>query len=171
MLQVDLLRLRRSRTLKLSASIAADHEIWAGLELKFAKPVKIDGSVTATAAGGVVVQGSWKAPMCYDCGRCLKELHLEVERPLTLVYVPVDGWQVSDPEVRTLGVRETTLDLAEAIREEIVLEVPRYLVPHEKEDGRCTECGDRVERFSRVENEPGPEIDPRWSALEALRTD
>ena len=171
MLKVDLLRLRQSRTLKLSASLEADHEIWTGLELKFAEPVKIDGSVTATAAGGVVVRGSWRAPMGYDCGRCLKELRLEVERPLTLVYVPAEGWQVSDPEVRTLRIRENTLDLAEAIREEIVLEVPRYLVPREKEDGRCTECGDRVERFSRVMHEPGSEIDPRWSALEALRTD
>lgn len=171
MLQIDLLRLWRARTLKLSASIESDHEIWTGSELMFADPVKIAGSVTATAGGRVVVRGSWKAPMHYDCSRCLKELRLEVERPLTLVYVPADGWQVSDPEARTLGIRETTLDLAEAIREEIVLEVPRYLVPREQEDGRCAECGVPVKRFSKVKRELGSEIDPRWSALEALRTD
>ena len=171
MLRVDLHRLRRSRALKLSASIESDHEIWAGSELKFTDPVEVAGSVSATAGGGVVVRGFWKAPVSYDCSRCLRELRLEVERPLTLVYVPADGWEVSDPEVRTLGVQETTLDLTEAIREEVVLEIPRYLVPREQEDGRCTECGDRVERFSRVGNEFGSEIDPRWSALEVLRTD
>lgn len=171
MLRVDLLHLRRSRKLDLSASIESDHEIWTGSELKFTDPVQVTGSVAATAGGGVVVRGFWKAPMCYDCGRCLRELRLEVKRPLTLVYVPAEGWEVSDPGVRTLGVRETTLDLTEAIREEIVLEVPRYLVPREQEDGRCTECGDPVKRFSRAEEEFGSGIDPRWSALKALRTD
>ena len=171
MLRVDLLRLRRSRTLELSASLESDHEIWTGSELRFTDPVKVTGSVAATAGGGVVVRGFWKAPMFYDCSRCLRELRLEVSRPLTLVYVPTDGWEVSDPEVRALGSRETMLDLTEAIREEIVLEVPRYLMPREEEDGRCTECGDPVERFSKVEKEFGTEIDPRWSALQALRTD
>ena len=171
MLRIDLLRLWRSRTLKLSASIESDHEIWAGSELKFTDPVKVTGSVTPTAGGGVVVRGFWKAPMHYDCSRCLRELRLEVERPLTLVFVPADGWEASDPEVRTLGTRETVLDLTEAIREEVVLEVPRYVVPREQEDGRCTQCGDPVQRFSKVKKEPGSEIDPRWSALKALRTD
>lgn len=171
MLQIDLLRLRRSRTLELSASIESGHEIWTGSELKFADPVKVAGSVAATAAGGVVVRGFWKAPMRYDCGRCLRELRLEVERPLTLVYVPEDGREVSDPEIRTLGTGETTLDLTEAIREEVVLEVPRYLVPREREDGRCTECGDPVDAFSREKEELGSGTDPRWSPLRALRTE
>lgn len=171
MLRIDLLLLRRRRTLRLSASIESDHEIWTGSELKFMDPVTVTGSVTATAGGGVVVRGSWKAPVYYDCSRCLRELHLEVERPLTLVYVPADGWAASDPDVRTLGSRETTLDLTEAIREEVVLEIPRYLVPREKEDGCCAECGDPVKRFSRVASESDRKPDPRWSALDALRTD
>lgn len=155
----------------MSALIESDHEIWTGSELKFTDPVEVTGSVAATAGGGVVVRGFWKAPMSYDCSRCLRELRLDVEKPLTLVYVPADGWEVSDPETRSLGMRENTLDLTEAIREEIVLEVPRYLVPRERKDGRCTECGDPVETFSKVDKEPGSGIDPRWSALKALRTE
>lgn len=171
MLRVDLLHLRRSRRLDLNASIESDHEIWTGSELRFTDPVQVTGSVAAMAGGGVVVRGFWKAPMYYECGRCLRELRLVVKRPLTLVYSPAEGWEVSDPGARTLGGRETTLDLTEAIREEIVLEVPRYLVPREQEDGCCTECGDPVERFSRAEEEFGSGTDPRWSALKALQTD
>ena len=171
MLHVDLLRLRRGRTFNLSAAIESGHEMWNGCELRFTDPVEVTGSVMATADGGVVVRGFWKAPMRYDCSRCLRALRLEIARPLTLVYVPVDGREVSDPEIRSLGTRGTTLDLTEAIREEVVLEVPRYVVPREREDGRCTECGDPVERYRKVEEALETETDPRWSALKPLRTD
>ena len=72
--------------------------------------------------------------------------------------------------MRTIAYQRTMLDLTDAIREEIVLEVPRYLLPNE-EDGRCVECGDPVEHFSEVVEETGSGIDPRWSVLQSLKTD
>ena len=170
MLEIDLSRLRRNRTQIVSASIPSDAEVWTGTELTFSGAVEVTGSAALTADGGVIVRGFWKAPVLYDCGRCLEELSITVERPLILVYAPSDGWEASDPEVRTIGYQETTLDLREAIREEVVLEVPRYYLPGEKDD-RCAKCGDPVERFKKVAEEPEAGIDPRWSALKALQTD
>ena len=170
MLCIDLRSLRRRRALPLDARIDADSEIWTGSQLAFADSVEVTGSVTATAEGGIVVRGSWKALLLYDCSRCLQQLQIAVKRPLTLVYTPAEGWEVTDPDVRTVGFQQTMLDLTEAIREEIVLEVPRYLLPSE-EDGRCTECGDPVERYNQVKEEGDDGIDPRWSALQSLKTD
>jgi uncharacterized metal-binding protein YceD (DUF177 family) len=152
------------------ASIAPDEELWSDSGLRFSGAVEVDGSAALTAEGGVVVRGSWKAPVLYDCGRCLEALHVAVERPLTLLYVPSGGWEAEDPDVRTIGYQQTTLDLREAIREEVLLEVPRYVLPIEKE-GRCTECGEPVERFRTVPEEPESGADPRWAALKALQTD
>ena len=171
MLRIDLFRLRRSRTLAVNASIAADAELWTGSELAFSGAVKVTGSAALTAEGGVIVRGLWRAPLVYDCGRCLKELGVVVERPLTLLFMPTDGWEASDPEVRVIGHQEMTLDLTDAIREEVMLEVPRYFLPNEEKDGRCTECGDPTQRFRRAPDESDPGIDPRWSALKALQTD
>ena len=168
MLRIDLRHLRRSRTLKLEARIDSDDEVWAGSQLTFAEAVEVAGSVAHAADGGVVVRGTWKASLLYDCSRCLQQLKVVVTRPLTLVYMPADGWEAADPDVRTIGYQQTMLDLTDAIREEIVLEVPRYLLPSE-DDGRCVECGDPVDRFNQVTEETG--IDPRWSALESLKTD
>ncbi len=168
MLRIDLRHLRRSRTLPLEARIDSDDEVWAGSQLTFAEAVEVAGSVAPTADGGVVVRGAWEAALLYDCSRCLEQLKVVVTRPLTLVYMPADGWEVADPDVRTIGYQQTMLDLTDAIREEIVLEVPRYLLPSE-EDGRCVECGDPVDRFNHVTEETG--IDPRWSALQSLKTD
>lgn len=170
MLRIDLRHLRRSRTLPLKARIDAGNAIWAGTQLTLADPVEISGSVASTAEGGVVVRGSWDAALLYDCSRCLEQLKVVVTRPLTLVYTPADGWEAADPDVRTIAYRQSTLDLTDAIREEIVLEVPRYLLPKE-EDGRCVECGDPVEHFSEVVEETGSGTDPRWSVLQSLKTD
>lgn len=170
MVQVDLLRVRQSRMLPVAAEIAPDAEVWADSELRLSDAVQVDASAALTADDGVVVRGSWTAPVVYDCGRCLKELNIAVERPFALLYVSEDGWQAEDPDVRTIGRRETVLDLSEAIREEVLLEVPRYFVP-EYEDGRCSECGDPVETFSYATEEAPAEHDPRWSALKALQTD
>lgn len=170
MLQIDLSRLRLSRETTVQAAIAPDAEIWNGLELRFSSAVEVAGAVTLAAGGEVVVRGSWKAPMEYDCGRCLEKLPVTFERPLNLVYVPGGGWEATDPAVRTIGYHDTILDLEEAIREEVVLEVPRYFIPAET-DGRCDRCGHLAEGLARVSERTEHQPDPRWSALKALQTD
>ena len=170
MLQIDLSRLRRRRKASVQAAIAPDAEIWSGSELRFSGAVEVAGTVAVTAEGGVVVQGSWKAPVEYDCGRCLTALEVAYERPLTLLYVPGGGWEASDPDVRTIGYNDTTLDLEEAIREEVVLEIPRYFIPAQ-DGGRCERCGHPTERFAGIPERSEARPDPRWSALRALQTD
>ena len=170
MVRLDLLGLRRTRTVSVRGEIASDDEIWAGSELILATPVQVSGTAAATAAGGVVVRGSWRALLRYECGRCLKELLLEFERPLTLHYHPADDHGVAelegDPDVRTVGAHETAIDLAEAIREEVVLEAPRYKVPAEGADGSCGECGVPVRDY--IVGRHDAEVDVRWSPLAAL---
>ena len=169
-MQIDLLRLRQSRTLPLTGSIGLDSEVWAGSELKFSGAVEVTGTAALTTGGGVVVRGSWKAPLLYECGRCLDELQVAVERSLTLLFVPAGEWEASDPDVRTMGGQETVLDLQDAIREEILLEAPRYYTAGE-ENGRCTRCGDPVDEYRSEPPEDDGGTDPRWAALRALRTD
>lgn len=152
-----------------NAAIAPESEVWTDSELRFSGAVEVSASAVPAAEGGVVVRGFWRAPVRYECGRCLKELHIAVERPLTLVYVTGEEREAGDPDVRTMDDRQSVLDLKEAIREDVLLEVPRYHLPDD-EAGRCTVCGDAVERFRYVAEEPGEGIDPRWSALKALQT-
>ncbi len=175
MLQIDLPRLRRDRTLALNGAVAPESEIWKGSELEFAGAVQVSASAILTAEGGVVVRGSWSAPVRYECGRCLDPLDVAVERPFAVLYLAGDmagdEWGGTDPDVRTVGRLDRVLDLREAIREEVLLEVPRYHLPKDQ-DGRCTACGDPVERCTHVAEDPREgAADPRWSALTALQTD
>ncbi len=151
-----------------NAAIAPESEIWTDSELRFSGAVEVSASAALAAEGGVVVRGFWRAPVHYECGRCLRDLHVAVERPLTFVYVTGEEREADDPDVRTMDRRQSVLDLEEAIREDVLLEVPRYHLPGD-ETGRCTACGDAVERFRYVAEESRKGTDPRWSALKALQ--
>ncbi len=169
MLRIDLWKLRPSSTRALKGAIAPDAGVWRGSGLKFADAVEVAATAAMTPEGGVVVRGRWRARPVYECGRCLEAVELSVERPLAVVFQPGEaGDDANDPDLRVLDPRNGNLELDEAIREDVLLELPRYHCPGE-DRGRCVACGERMERFVRAPS-PSPEsVDPRWSALAALR--
>lgn len=155
-------------------SIGPEAGLWKGSGLAFAEPVDVAGAASVAGDGGVVVRGSWKSAVDHECGRCLEGLRLRVEKPMNLLYMPRDSWESgepNDPDVRILDDRATTLDLKDAIREEVLLEAPRYVLPAEGDDGRCVECSRPVERFRTRPNQEETGADPRWAALRALQSE
>ncbi|MGI9625578.1 MAG: YceD family protein [Longimicrobiales bacterium] len=167
MLTLDLVRLQREKKLEVEDQVPGDSEIWAGSELAFDGPVRVEGTASRTPEGGVVFRGSWEANLRYDCGRCTEPLVHTARRELTLVYMPSEGWEAEDPEVRTINYNDRTLDLTETIREEVLLEVPRYLVPPTDNDGRCAKCSIPIDEFG-LETKAETD-DPRWAKLKAHR--
>lgn len=113
----------------------------------------------------------------HECGRCLEDVRVPVRDAFTLAYVPDEGRAGganarTDPDERVLDGRSGALSLDDAVREEVLLAVPRYLVPGEDGDGRCTRCGVPVARFCQPPKPPEPAAaDPRWAALRALQAE
>ncbi|NNM33474.1 MAG: DUF177 domain-containing protein [Gemmatimonadetes bacterium] len=169
MLTLDLVRLRQERTLPVEASVDADADLWAGSGLVFQGPIEIKAAAQVTADGGVLIRGQWDADVRYECGRCLDPLDVGGSRELSLLWMPADGWETDDPDVRTIGPGERTLDFAEAFREEVLLELPRYVLPEEDEEGRCSSCGKTTDGFRREGDQRGS--DPRWAKLKALKSE
>lgn len=162
--------LHRRRKLAVVGVVGADPEFWDGAGLRFVEPVRFSGVAELAGDGSLVVRGSWSACLAYDCARCLEPLQVPATRSLVLVYSLNEEWERDDPDVRTIDARASEADLEKAIREEVVLEMPRYFLPEAGAGGRCTCCGDSV---GRPENPPSGQKrpDPRWAALEALKTD
>jgi uncharacterized protein len=124
-------------------------------------------------------------PLEGQCKRCLKKVRLDEPIELTLTYVPREappeparrpGHDRREPEPAASFEPETvdeepysgkTIDLAPALREQILLAVPPSPVCDESCKGLCPTCGKDLNA-----GDCGCEktaIDPRWAALKSIQ--
>jgi len=133
----------------------------------------------------VLLQSRFTMPLEGQCKRCLKKVRLEEPIDLTLTYVPREGPPEQphhpahgrgEPEQAASFDPQTvdeepysgkTIDLAPALREQILLAVPPPPVCDEACKGLCPTCGKDL-------NAGGcgcekTTIDPRWAALKSIQ--
>lgn len=151
-----------ARTWHLEAPSEALGEIPDGVRV-----VEVSVELRGEGRGGVRARGGLSGEARLSCRRCLAPVDVSFESDL-------DAW-FRDPELVTPGedgVWELEADAAEvdlsgAIREELWLALPDYVVCEDACEGLCPGCGVRLgEEECRC---PPPAPDPRWEALEALR--
>ncbi|HYR20872.1 MAG TPA: DUF177 domain-containing protein [Myxococcales bacterium] len=134
----------------------------------------------------VLLQSHFTVPLEGQCKRCLKKVRLDEPIDLTLTYVPREGPAPEQPRrpARDRGEPEQaasfdpetvdeelysgkTIDLAPALREQILLAVPPSPVCDEACKGLCPTCGKDLNA-----GDCGCEkttIDPRWAALKSIQ--
>lgn len=168
MLRIDLGRLDREGTADLEAEIAPDDPLWEGMEVPFDGPVRVDLRAFEAGTGEVVVRGSVSGRIRRECRRCLEPVMDELDEDLTMVFtgddIPEDQ---DDGDVRTFDANAAELDVAEAVREEVVLAIDPFIVCDPECKGLCPMCGVNLneESCGCVREE----ADPRWDALRSLQ--
>lgn len=170
MLRVSLTDLQRAGSLLVEHWIHEDDPLWAGVDLVLCGPVKVHVVVTGAANGQVLASGQADAPLVHECRRCLERVDRPFEQQLELCWSAAD--QLSDDlgadtGVRVLELGADAVELGEAIREELVLAAPKYVLCQEDCRGVCPGCGTDLneEQCECVTSER----DPRWDALRALK--
>jgi uncharacterized protein len=170
MLKLDLARLEREGTLPVEADVSADDALWEGSDLRFEGPLRVRLNARVAGSGEIVVLGTLKGVLDAQCRRCLDPVRVPMEQRLTLVYTPSDVLESGDEgDVRPLSPRASTLDLSEAVREEIILGADRYVVCDADCAGLCPHCG--ANRNQETCDCTLEEPDPRWDALRALKNE
>ena len=134
----------------------------------------------------VLLQSRFTVPLEGQCKRCLKKVRLDEPIDLTLTYVPREaaptepprrsGHDRPEPEPAAAFDPATvdeepysgkTIDLAPALREQILLAVPPSPVCDEACKGLCPTCGKDLNA-----GDCGCEkttLDPRWAALKSIQ--
>jgi DUF177 domain-containing protein len=124
----------------------------------------IEGDLTLeSVVEGVFVTGSVGGRMTMRCARCLKEFESDFDVAMNELYVrepgPEDDYALAD---------DLTLDPEPMVRDAVVLQMPFSPLCRPDCLGLCERCGgDRNLGECTCE----AEVDPRWSALEALFSD
>ena len=170
MLPLDLVRLSREGSLRVEGRIPPDAPLWEDTEIRLSESLRVDLKATEAQSGGIVVRGEFSCFLESDCRRCLDPVRVALRGNVTLMFAPPDILDdTGEGEVRVLLASALEVDLAEPIREEVILAAPAYVVCGPNCRGLCARCGaDLNETKCECTVE---EPDPRWDALRALKSE
>ncbi|WP_245866587.1 YceD family protein [Diaminobutyricimonas aerilata] len=144
--------------------------------LDFAVPERLGESVVYVDAGaqlhidlrleslheGVLASGDVETTASGQCVRCLDDLTLPVEVEFQELFA------YSVDEAFDYTVQDDHVDLEPVVRDAVVLSLPFQPVCRPDCPGLDPETGERL--ADHPEWKPREVIDPRWAALESLRT-
>lgn len=169
MLRVDLGRLEREWKFPLEAELPAEAPLWEGSGIALAEPLAVRAEAQQVG-NDVLVRGSFRGRLAMECRRCLRSLEVPVEEEFTLLFRPgLDPESADEHDAYRLPERGTELDLGPALREHVLLSVPRFALCDAACRGLCPQCGvdlNADECDCKVEDS-----DPRWAALRNLKLD
>lgn len=170
MLTLDLARLDREGSLPVEADVPADDPLFEGVGFELGEPMRVRLRASTAGTGEVVVRGTLDTRLDRQCRRCLESVSRAWSRAVTWVFAPPDELDgENDLEVRQLPVSTSTLDLSEAVREELILETDPYVECRKACRGLCPVCG--INRNHETCECTLDEPDPRWDALRALKNE
>ena len=166
MLTLDLSALERGPR-EWRETIPLEDGPWSDTDLRFDAPPAARLRAALTGDRGVHVTGVVEATVVLGCRRCLEDIRHPMEVALDLIFDPGIEKEGEEEQVYLLEAEANELDLAPAIREQLLLDVPPYPLCREDCRGLCPKCG--VDRNEESCDCTLREPDPRWDALRDLR--
>ena len=164
MLHIDLRELARG-PVDTRGELAQDDPLFEGLDVALGAPVVVDGRLQATGEGRFYWHGSLRTAVRGECRRCLVPLSVAVTADVGALFTQ-DPDALEDPDSYPLAPDATEIDLTRAVREELMLAVPRYALCREECRGLCPRCGKDL-NAGPCGCPPATEL--RWQGLAALK--
>jgi len=164
MLRVDLRELARG-PVETRGELGQADPLLEGLEVALRDPVVVTGRLQATGEGRFYWHGTLRTTVAGECRRCLTPVTAPVTADAHALFTQ-DPEAQDDPEAYGLAPDAGEIDLAPAVREEMLLAVPRFLQCREDCRGLCPKCG---KDLNAGPCGCAPATDLRWQALESLK--
>lgn len=137
-------------------------------EINFKDKITVSLAMTAIEKR-IIVNGQLKAAFPSQCSRCLETYNHPVSEEISEEFVPKsivpkEGKELSLEELSIFPYEGEKIDLAEMLRQYIILSRPERPLCKESCAGLCLQCGQNL-NIERCQCESGL-ADPRWAALE-----
>lgn len=139
MLRIDV-RLARNGVFPVDATVAPDDPALGGLSVTLKGPVRVTGPLVAAGQGTWRWDGHVAGVALGECRRCLRPVEAPFGATVAAVY-STSAEMADDPGVYRLVEPVTAIDLSEAVREEVGLAVPTWMLCREDCAGLCPKCG------------------------------
>lgn len=136
-------------------------------DLEFGDPRLVDEPVSVAVrlealANGIAVSGRVAATWAGECRRCLAPVRERLEVPVEELYQRIP----EDPDAHPIA--NDQIDLVPMVRENVLVALPIGPLCRPDCPGMCPQCG--ADLAAGACGCSVPTGDPRWSALDALRT-
>jgi uncharacterized protein len=120
-----------------------------------------------------IVRGNIAADLVLDCSRCLEPVNRHFDVPFEAVFVDAgvepanEEIQIGKEDLDESLIIDGKIDIAEIVREQIILALPETELCREDCQGLCSKCGANRNLIDCKCTED--EIDPRWAVLKNLK--
>jgi len=165
MLRIDLGEVRAG-AVETPGQIEASDPLWQGTDVTLAEPLRIQGRFSRAGEGKYFWHARMQTSLRLECRRCLGPVEVPLSQTLELLFVAAQEALDDDVGCYAIPGRGTELDLRGALREELLLAVPRFVECSPDCRGLCPECG------ANLNAGPcgcRPKRDLRWGALSGLQ--
>lgn len=139
MLRVDLRQLHQGPVETTGQLFPAD-PAFSGIDLELVGPVAVDGRLQETGEGEYYWHAFLKGRAQATCRRCLVDVLVPIDLEIRVVFSR-DAETAEDPGGYPVAPGAFDVDLGPAVREELVLAVPRFLECRDDCAGLCFRCG------------------------------
>ena len=157
----------------IDVTVEADEIDLDGDSLRPLKPAEFHGQMQRLE-GKAHIRGKLTADIETSCSRCLEPVKRHLEIAFDDVFVDAsEETTVSETELEEVDLNESLVvdgkvDMADVIREQILLATPEQVYCNDDCKGLCPKCG---ENRNLIDCDcADDEIDPRWAALKDLRS-
>jgi uncharacterized protein len=135
------------------------------LECTLRDRIHLSGRIMDAGPGQYYWQGRIRTSVGAECRRCLATVDVGIDAPLSVLFTEAPNPE--DPAAYGIQPGTTDLDLSDAVREELTLAVPEYVLCRQECRGLCPRCGTDLNTGNCTCQ---PEADSRWAALGELET-
>lgn len=140
MLQVDLRDLRRG-PVETAGVLPVDHPLFTDSGVELVSPVTVSGVLDGTPERLTFTwKGRIEAEVRGACRRCLADVVSTVDSTVEALFT-LDPDAADDPGVYLLEEPVTAIAVAPAVREELLLAAPAFVLCREDCAGLCPRCG------------------------------
>ena len=139
MLRVDLRQVREGPVETTGLLDATDPAV-ADLDFELVESIGVKGRLQETGEGDFYWHAFLAGEVKSECRRCLADAVVSVDLEIRVLFSR-DPETAEDPGVYPLASSASVVDLSDAIREELALAVPSYLLCRDDCAGLCSQCG------------------------------
>jgi len=122
-----------------AGQVPVNDPLFEGLGIALHEPVVVSGQLTSAGADSYFWRGKLQTTVGASCRRCLAPVIRPVTTSVDVLFS--EDPENDDPSVYVIPPNEKSLDLTPAVREELILAAPDYLLCREDCRGLCPRCG------------------------------